>query len=110
MAFLSNIVSKLISKVEEYVKIAPWFQYVTLQVGMIPTSHTWISVSAAAASLGVFLLRAGTLGPNDPGRREGLSIVGYPTMMVGALTHHPGYQFVGFALAMTSFVYELIYP
>lgn len=106
MAFLS----KLVSKIKEYVKLAPWLQYVGLQVGLIPGLNHAVAVSAVVASAISFALTIKTLGPNDPRRREGLAIIGYPALVVGTLLNHPGYQFVGGALVMTSFVYELIYP
>lgn len=106
MAFLKN----LFSKVSEYVKLLPWLQYVGLQVSMIPGLSHLKADAAALASFVCFLPSVSALGPNDPKRRIALATVGYPLLIVANLTNHPGYQFVGFSLAMTSFVYTLIYP
>lgn len=101
---------KLFAKAQEYVKLVPWLQYVGLQVAQMPTGHKWASITAGLSSLAFFLLNRKKLGPNDPMRRELLASAGYPLMLIGMLSGHALVQFVGFALAMTEFVYELIYP
>ena len=105
-----NFLKKLLAKASEYVKLTPWLQYVGLQASQIPTLHEWAKVVALAASFGFFMVNKAFLGPNDPKLREFLAYAGYPLAAIGLTLNNPDVMFVGAALVMTEFVYELIYP
>jgi len=110
-------------KISNYIKPAPWLQFVGLMLA-IGASTVFLSlhwrtalfagVAANALALGAFLYRL-SMSPAPSALENDLQIGGIAASAVGSLLlfSHPFgaiFVFFGMAMAMAGFCYDLIYP